>query len=180
MSMIDGKMVVNLLNSAGAYCTMCTKSQEDCQKPEVIKAGFMIERDVDSMRDLALSLTDSETGEVVKNKGDYEERQGVCGVPITEADITKNIPVCHSKIRVFEWAIDLLIRYLSHKKWYTLTNGVKYTKEENELFKIKREELREDIYKNLAINIGNPGDMVTGQAFQKFSCDNSRAFMCPL
>ena len=55
-------------------------------------------------------------------------------------------------------------------------NGVKYTKEEKELFKVKREELREDIYKILAINIGNPGDMVTGQAFQKFSCDNSRAF----
>ena len=29
MSMIDGKMVTNLLNCGGSFCTMCIKSQED-------------------------------------------------------------------------------------------------------------------------------------------------------
>ena len=32
MSMQDGKMVTNLLNCGGAYCTMCVKSQEQCQR----------------------------------------------------------------------------------------------------------------------------------------------------
>ena len=180
MSMVDGKMITSLLNCAGAYCTMCTKSQEVCHRSETILDGFMIERNVDNIRDLALSLTNSETGEISKHKGDYEERQGICGVPITESDLTKNIPVCHSKIRVFEWIIDLLTRYLSHKKWWTATNGVTYSKEEKELFKLKREQIKESIYTNLAINIGNPGDMVTGQAFQKFSSDTSRGFFTSL
>ena len=45
---------------------MCVKSQPECQDPEVIKAGFVIERDVQGIKDLALSLTDTETGEIVR------------------------------------------------------------------------------------------------------------------
>ena len=140
----------------------------------------MIDRDLESIRDLALSLTDEDTGEVVRRKGDYGVRQGVCGVPLTDADLTKSIPVCHSKIRTFEWTTDLVVRNQSHKKWWTATNQVKYTAEEKEKYKIKREEIKEEIYKNLAINIGNPGDMVTGKAFVKFSSDTSRAFYISL
>ena len=38
------------------------------------------------------------------------------------------------------------------------------------------EELKELIYQSLAINIGNPGDMVTGKSFVNFASDSSRAF----
>ena len=48
MSMVDGKMVTSLLNCGGSYCTMCVKSQEECQKIEVIEAGFIIDRDLDT------------------------------------------------------------------------------------------------------------------------------------
>ena len=81
MSMIDGKMVTNLLNCGGSYCTMCNKSQEDCQKIETIRAGFLIERDVETIRDLALSLMDTESGGVIKKKGDYNTRHGVVVSP---------------------------------------------------------------------------------------------------
>ena len=90
---------------------------------------------------------------------------GVCGKPLTKSDPTKNIPVCHSKIRVFEFVIELLNRYLSHKKWWTLVNKVKYTTEEKEQYKLVRAKLKEDLYNNLAINIADPGDMVTGATF---------------
>ena len=36
------------------------------------------------------------------------------------------------------------------------------------------------MYKNLAINCGSPGEMVTGKAFQKFASDESRAFFVSL
>ena len=85
-----------------------------------------------------------------------------------EADITKNILVCQSKIRTFEWITDLVTRNQSHKKWWTATNSVRYTDEEKELYKLKREEIKEEIYRNLAINIGNPGDMVTDKALLSF------------
>ena len=180
MSMLDGKMVTNLLNCGGCYCTMCIKSREECHEPETIQLGFLMDRDLVSIRDLALSLTDPDTGEVVRRRGDYSTRQGVCGEPRTESDLTKSIPVCHSKIRVFEWTTELVVRNKSHKKWCTPTNKVRYTDEEKEDYKSKRETVKEEVYTNLAINIGNPGDMVTGKAFVKFSSDSSRAFYVSL
>ena len=62
LKMADGKMVTNLLNCGGAYCTMCTKSQDDAHKKEVVEEGFIIERSVESLKELAQSLTDPATG----------------------------------------------------------------------------------------------------------------------
>ena len=53
-----------------------------------------------------------------------EDGGGGPDLPVTETDITKNIPVCHSKIRTFEWTVQLEVRYRSHKKWASTTNGV--------------------------------------------------------
>ena len=163
MSMIDGKMVNKLLNCDGAYCSMCTYSLDDCHKSEIIERGFLINRSLESNKDIALSLMDVDSGEVIRKKADYATRQGVCGLPITETDLTKNIPVCHTKIRSFEWIRDVLVRERSHRKWSCPTNIVRYTKEEKELYKASYEDLKQKIYENLAINIGNPGDMVTGK-----------------
>ena len=110
--------------------------------------------------ELALALTDPETGDITKKRDDYKVRQGVCGLPITTSDLTNNIPVCHAKIRTFEFLIDLLVRYLSHRKWYTPKNKVTYSKADLQLYKEKREWLKEFIYKELAINIGNPGALL--------------------
>ena len=150
------------------------------QKTIVIEAGFLIDRSIESISDLAESLSDPFTGDITKKKGDYQVRQGICGQPITQSDLTKNIPVCHAKIRTFEFIVKLLVRYRSHKKWWTPTNNVKYSKEEKELYKVTREKLRQDIYSNIAINIGDPGDMVTGATFHTFSSDSSRKYLCTL
>ena len=178
--MADGKMVSKLLNADGCYCTMCLASQTDAQKSEVVEAGFLITRSVESMTELAHSLTDPATGEIIKKKGDYKTRQGLCGVPITQSDLTKNIPVCHSKIRVFSWVTDLVVRTNSHQKWFTPTNGVRYSDEEKEGYKIARQQLKDNLWQNLAINIGSAGDMVTGKAFQTFSSDSARAYIVSL
>ena len=180
LSIADGKMVVTLSNLDGAYCIMCTRDQSECQKESVIETGFLINRSVQSITDLALSLTDHDSGDIIKEKGDYRSRMGVCGKPLTKSDLAKNIPVCNSKIRVFEFVIELLNRYLSHKKRWTLVNKVKYTTEEQEQYNLVRAKLKEDLYKKLAINMGDPEDMVTGAAFQIFSSDSSRKFLCGL
>ena len=116
----------------------------------------------------------------MKKTGDYKTRQGVCDQPITESDLTKNIPVCHAKIRSFEFIVEVLARQLSHQKWSTPSDPVTYTEAEKEKYKAAREKVKEELYQNLAINIGNPGDMVTGSAFQTFSSDHSRDFICGL
>ena len=57
LSMADGKMVTTLLQLGGAYCTMCSKSQVQCHDPDIISGGFLIERSVESLRDIALYLS---------------------------------------------------------------------------------------------------------------------------
>ena len=180
LSMVDGKMVTNLLQLGGCYCSMYTNSQQQCHSPTVIEAGFVIKRSIESPKDLAVSLTDPDTGEIVKSKGDYATRQGICDKPITESDLTKNIPVCHSKIRSFCWAMDLITRELSHKKWWSATKPVKLTKEEKERCDQARLKVKTELWEKLALNIGNPGDMVTGNAFHTFSSDHARNVICSL
>ena len=180
LSMVDGKMVTNLLQLGGAYCSMCTNSQQQCHSPTVIETGFVINRSIESLKDLALSLADPETGEVVTHKGDYETRQGLCDHPITESDLTKNIPVCHSKIRSFSWVIDLIARHMSHQKWWSTAVPVKYTAEDKEDYAQARQKVKTELWDQLAVNVGNPGDMVTGNAFQAFSSDHARGVLCGL
>ena len=145
LSMTDGKMITTLLQLGGAYCTMCTKSVEECQKLETIEAGFMIERSVESLKELALSLMDPDTGDVMKKRSDYATRQGVCGQPLTEMDLTKNIPICHSKIRSFEFCMELLTRQNSHRKWSTATNSITFTKEEKTEAKLACEKIKQQM-----------------------------------
>ena len=148
---------------------MCTKDQDECQKETVIENGFLIDRSVESINDVALALANPDSGEIVKKKGDYKTRAGVCGQTITEEDLTKNIPVCHSKIRVFEFVMELVIRYRSHQKWYSKTNRVTYTPEEGKLYTAARESVKEVMKSNLAVNIGNPGNRV-GKSSRLHSC----------
>ena len=55
-----------------------------------------------------------------------------------------------------------------------------FIKEEKGEYSMVRENFKNKIYSNFAINIGYPGDMVTGSAFQSFSSDSARAFLCSL
>ena len=71
LGMADGKMVVSLLQLSGSYCTMCTRSQTECQNLMEINKGFLIDRSIETLSDLALSLFDPDTGKVTKSKSDY-------------------------------------------------------------------------------------------------------------
>ena len=58
---------------------MCTSEQKDCHGQNIVKEGFLITRSVDSVKDLAIALADLEKGEVQRQRGDYNVRQGVIG-----------------------------------------------------------------------------------------------------
>jgi len=174
MSMIDGKMVTRLLQLGGAYCSMCPLSESACNNEENISAGFQITRNVSSLKDLAVSLADPESGLIPRRLNDYSVRQGITAAPITNADVTKHIPVCHSKIRGFEWMIELLIRQNSHQKWSLPQAPIRYDESEKEAYRREYSRLKLDLKLKLAIDIGDPADMVTGTAFKTFSSDNAR------
>jgi len=180
MSMIDGKMITRLLQLGGGYCSMCSHSQEECHTEEVISSGFLITRSTQSLRDLAIALEDSETGEIPRSRNDYTTRTGITAQPITQANVTENIPICHAKIRTFECFVELIARENSHKKWNTVQHRVSFTTEEKESYKDARQSLKIHLSEKLAINIGNPSEMVTGSAFKKFSTDFSRNILTNL
>ena len=180
LSMIDGKMITSLLQLGGAYCTMCSVSLLDSHKVDIIENGFTLDRSIKSITELALSLTDPETGDIPTKVGDYKTRQGVMDKPLTESDITKNIPVCHSKMRSFEWFIELLYRNRSHKKWWAPGKKITYTNEEKEDYARAVVYVKDYLYRNIAVNVGNPGDMVTGNSFVAFSSDHAREVICEL
>ena len=79
---------------------------------------------------------------------------------------------------MFEWFIKLLVRNLSHKKWYSAAKPVKFSNEDKESYRIARSRVKEELKSKLAINVGNAGDMVTGAAFQAFSSDHARDVIC--
>jgi hypothetical protein len=124
-----------------------------------------------------LSLQDEETGDVTKSKNDYAVRTGLTGLPISQSNLTESIPVCHSKIRTFEWFIELIVRQNSHQKWSTTLKPLRYTDTEKDRYKEERNKLKKHLNDYLAINIGEPSDMVTGNSFKKFSKDHSRAIL---
>jgi hypothetical protein len=177
MSMIDGKMVTRLLQLGGAYCTMCTHTSEQCHDEDIISGGFQITRSTESLKDLALALEDSETGLIPRSTNDYHVRSGLTAAPLTSANVTDHIPVCHAKIRTFEWIIDLLCRENSHQKWSDRFKRQTYSPEEKELFKSEYQKLRSTLNEQLGINIGDPSEMVTGGAFKKFSTDTARSIL---
>ena len=136
-------MITNLLKLHGCYCTMCVFTQKECHSLDIIRQGFYITRSVEAITDLALALTDDVTGEIPKKKGDYSVRQGIVGVPITKADLCKNIPVCHSKINSFSWVIDLMVRENTCRKWSSSFVQVAYTSEEKNDMKLEDFQFKE-------------------------------------
>jgi len=162
MSMCDGKMIVRLLQLGGSYCTMCHHSQSQCHDPSFISSEFIITLTVESIHQLALSLQDSESEQIKKAPGDYQEPQGVTGTPLTSANLASVIPVCHAKIHTFDWVVNcLMVKINSHQEWHSATNPVCYTIEEKTNEKNARESLKESLKNSLGINIGDAKDMVT-------------------
>ena len=55
-----------------------------------------------------------------------------------------------------------------------------HTKEEKEDYRVAREHVKDHLYQKIAVNVGNPGDMITGNAFVVFSSDHARDVICEL
>jgi hypothetical protein len=81
--------------------------------------------------ELAQSLKDPESGEIISSPKDYEERQGITGIPITSEDVTKIVPICHSKIHVVSWILVKLIpKVNSTMKWSSSSRQIRYSDKE--------------------------------------------------
>ena len=57
---------------------------------------------------------------------------------------------------------------------------ITYTNEEKEDYARATVYVKDYLYRNIAVNVGNPGDMVTGNSFVAFSSDHAREVICEL
>ena len=99
MSMVDGKMHSLLTGLCGAFCCLCTSSDDQCNSIDCIKEGFSIDRSLEQTSEICnenLHLPEN------RKKGDYEVRKGVTQEPITKEDLISLHPL-HNLLRCFGW-----------------------------------------------------------------------------
>ena len=173
LSMVDGKMIVRLLQVGGAYCTMCDKSGPECHNADCILEGNAITRCVNDIKENALSLVD-EDGDISIGVGDYESRKGSTGIPLTDQDVAKELPVTHAKLCSMKWLINLLNRERGSQKWSAHWDQIRYSEKEKAKNKREEEFVKTYFHDNLALDIGDAKSMVTGEVFKRITSDLGR------
>lgn len=176
--LIDGKMIETLSGLGGAYCTMCTKSHEECEQIDLINLGIEMDRNIEDTIELANRLWDPMLnrgkGGIRKAIRDYHTRKGITEKPITTANVCRSMAVMHLKIKVIEWFATFMVRLNTVRRWQAPHDPQKFNKaEENEMIKEKKR-LRKAILKEINIDIGKPDALPTGPMFYTFSSDASR------
>ena len=176
LSMIDGKMVAVLSGLGGAYCTMCTASEEDCHSEEVVESGFLINRVMADVIDLSDDLVDDQ-GSVISVPGDYETRQGLTRKPLTVVDLNV-IPVLHAKIRLLEWFLQLLYRIVGKvQKWGV---GIKIGEAGKKRLEQAKTRVQKILEEKIGIRVDQPdpygrgGSTNTGNLAVRFFSESAR------
>lgn len=169
-SMLDGKLITELLGLRGAYCTMCNKSMTECHIRN-IEAGFQIDRCVTELEIQAFLLEEEGGGQIKAKPKDYSRRRGITHRPLTKANLTMNIPVMHSKIHTYEWLTRLIVRENTTRKWSHPTCPVPYKKGEKTTEAAAEEALRGIIREKMGIHMGGPQTQATGNQFKVCQCN---------
>jgi hypothetical protein len=105
---VDGKFIKTATGLGGAYCTSCTITEKEGKDLDKIAAGFPINRTINDLHSLYLTLTsdcerDGEDYSVPVEQGDYLRRKGLTQKPQTHQDLTKAIPVLHCWMRSLDF-----------------------------------------------------------------------------
>ena len=63
---------------------------------------------------------------------------------------------------------------MSQKKWWSPQKPVKFSDEDKISYQLATDKVKEVMIQKLGVNIGNPGNLVEGNAFKSFSSDFAR------
>ncbi len=74
--MFDWKAANLYLGLRGTYCDLCTLSKDECADVGIVKAGFIINWEVDTLVTLFEDLQ-QEDGTILKRRNDYDVQQAV-------------------------------------------------------------------------------------------------------
>ena len=99
MSMVDAKIHSLLTGLGGAFCCLCTNSEQPCNDTAYILSGCKVNR----LLEKTLEICQENLHRLENRKnGDYEVRQGVTQLPITIENIT-NLHPLHNLLHCFDW-----------------------------------------------------------------------------
>ena len=79
----NDKKMARILTGLGDGCDSCLAPRSAWNDVEAIEGGFAIDRNYNQIRETWASLPRDSMGELVKKKGDYATRQGLCHPPIS-------------------------------------------------------------------------------------------------
>ena len=83
-----------ILSGVGDGCDSCLASRLDWHNLESIEAGFPMDRSFQSVQAIWDHSDKNKHGELMKRRGDYEQRQGVCREPLSVRD-TLSFSITH-------------------------------------------------------------------------------------
>ena len=138
----DGKLGQELTGRTGAHCFSCDLSVEQMHDPAIIRQGLSMNVvTTDLNRHFAALAADYEISEseldnfvIPSEKGDWDERLGLKGRPLSEkVEISRISSVLHcSVLRILTWINQLVPRWSTVQKW---GHGNKYSDREHKRLK---------------------------------------------
>ena len=188
MTQLDGKAVSMGTGLQGAYCSMCTTSEEEGKNIERIRNGFTIDRCVADNLALfeSLVLTDEDGNEYVpKNPGDYATRTGLTQRPLTEQNLHQNIPITHAYLRFLSHFQEVL--YRQRAKVFIMGRGKRISDNEKQRIKAAKLQIQKEVrFGPLAMKFdvpdkyGHGGNSDTANVARKFFSAESRPHVVDL
>ena len=147
-SCIDRKAADQLQGTNGSFCDLCVLSDKQCQDTGNIDRMF-VTRNIDTAKAIFEMLAD-DNGNVNKQKGDYQQRQGVTHKPLMEKNIVSAQPL-HGRLR----GLDFHVKLITHLKAGLNPQDPNFwseSKRHNDIVKIKQ--AKKDIQDSLRAKPG--------------------------
>ena len=107
LSCFDRKAADTLQGTGGTFCDLCCFSDNQCQTPDNLDE-MKVTRSVESAQEIFNLLVD-EDGEIRKEAGDYEIRQGQTQEPILRKNMLSAQPL-HARLR----GLDFYVKLVTH------------------------------------------------------------------
>ena len=99
--------MARILTGLGDGCDSCLAPRSAWNDVEAIEEGFVIDRNFDQIKETWANLPRDSKGELVKKKGDYATRQGLCHPPISLREPT-SFSITHKVQRISSYHPDNL------------------------------------------------------------------------
>ena len=174
------KKMDRLLTGVGDGCDSCTAPRSLWNNMVAIEAGFAMDRSVESTQAMWKGLDKNKDGEVIKRRGDYAERLGLCHEPNIVRP-TLSFTITHKWMCAANHKVKIALHVMvGHYKWVEDASIKPRIKEAKELLQkaLKPGQVvGGSVRENIGVAYGYPdakgcgGTTTTGEVARKMFCE---------